>query len=640
MARRPVACRLLLGSARALLSVVALAWTSPACFSAGDGSGPPPDKFYYPVGLAVSSGGNVLYVVNSDFDLQWNGGTLQSYDLFMIRRHAAELIAANETGVAPMDALPFVTGYPSPETAAGAWNPCFGISNASPPTMSNGTRVFLSQGCAPPVDSSNPVYFKGSAVIGAFATDLQISHNGLRMFAPVRGNATVTWADLTPDDPTKAPTGDPSTPPTVKIAPFPFACGQGGAVTGSRCDATHQAGDDPDEPGDTRNATMPGEPFGIAQSQDGTAMAVTHQSTGETSLLLTGLGGSHPTSATCNPQTGVCNPSMQFVLEGMPTGGNGITAVPHDPFAVARCEDLHDQPPCVHQAFLQTSHLAAEVDLLRYFDDDGSSLHRSFLEKERAYPIVTNIPGTDSRGIVVDPTPTLVCQARLARLSPSEACVTGQLPSKACAACGQTFPSRVFIANRAPASIVYGHIGEVSSDGANVFDPDQLVLEGNVPLLPGPSRLYLAPIVDASGHYALRLFVVCYDTAAVFVFKPDDIAVLGAQAVPESVIYVGAGPFAMAFDPFTFEDVAAHEVDEEMPLTPPGNPVVVGSDPRQDQTLGLKTYRFGYLASFTNSYLQVIDLDDSRTTSTGAPNQQTFEQVVFTLGQLTSPKGT
>jgi hypothetical protein len=306
--------------------------------------------------------------------------------------------------------------------------------------------------------------------------------------------------------------------------------------------------------------------------------------------------------------------------------------VPHDPDAVLRCEDVDDRAPCVGQAFLQTSHLAAEVDLLRYFDDDGSSLHRPYLEKEQAYTITTNSSGIDERGIVIDPTPSLKCKAALApEICPDK---SGQSPSQACIACGQT-PSRVYIASRAPPSIIYGQIGQVSNDGDGAFNPDALVLQGNIPLLAGPSKVYLAPIVDSTGHYALRLFVVCYDTAAVFIFNPDYIEPLGLAAL-ETIIYVGAGPFAMTFDPFTLAEVAAHEADEENGT----NLLHVGPDPRQDLTLNLKTYRFGYVASFTNSYLEVIDLDDSLKTSTGAPNQETFEQIVFTLGQLTSPKGT
>ncbi|MGO9836616.1 MAG: YncE family protein [Polyangiaceae bacterium] len=630
MAWRSVARRAVSGSARVLVGVIAVGWASPACYpDQGGQTAPPPSRFDYPAGIAVSSGGNVLYVVNSDDDEQWNGATLQSYDLFMIRRHTAELIMADETGVPPTDPIPFAAGYANLENDEGTWNSCFGI------------------GCAPPVDSTNPVYFKDSAVIGALATDLQLSPSGTRLFAPVTSNASVTWAEVTPDDPSMPPPGDPppanepsppaSCPDDVATGPcwppFHLDCGQGQAVAGSPCDTMHQAGNDPNEPGDTRNETMPGLPFGIAQSEDGTAMAVTHLATGETSLLLTGLAGVQP-AALCPPGTAVCNPSMQFVLEGLPNGGNGITQVPHDPDAVVRCEDVADQPPCVQQAFLETSDVAAEVDLLRYYDDDGSSLHRPFLEDERAYGIGI-VPGNDQRGIVVDPTPSLVCKARLARLSPSEACgqSPGQPLSSACIACGQT-PSRVFIASRAPASVFYGQVGQVSMDGDGTFDPDALLLQGYVPVLPGPSMVYLAPKVDATGHFALRLFVVCSDASAIFVFDPDQIAVLGSHAVPEAVINVGAGPFAMAFDPFTFEDVAAQEVDAALPAT--GTPLLVAPDPRQDKALQLKTYRFGYVASYTNSYVQVIDLDSSLTIS-GTPNQRTFEQVVFTLGQLATP---
>ena len=45
---------------------------------------------------------------------------------------------------------------------------------------------------------------------------------------------------------------------------------------------------------------------------------------------------------------------------------------------------------------------------------------------------------------------------------------------------------------------------------------------------------------------------------------------------------VGVGPFAMAFDPFSLEDVAKHA------------PVPIDE---RDKTLGLRRYRFAYLAS-------------------------------------------
>ncbi len=126
--------------------------------------------------------------------------------------------------------------------------------------------------------------------------------------------------------------------------------------------------------------------------------------------------------------------------------------------------------------------------------------------------------------------------------------------------------------------------------------------------------MYLAPIVDRTGHYALRVFVVCFDAAQIFIYDPD------AGRV-ENVVNVGPGPFAMGFDPFDLKDVA-----EQVPVPP---------DPRQDPSLNLKRYRFAYLASFTQSFVQVIDLDDSIPSS----SDTTFERIVFTLGLPTNPKG-
>src|ERR1700691_6396641 len=96
MTARATARRLVLQAAFVLPGVAGVGVLSPACYSSGaGGTDPPTTTFYFPTGLAVSTGGNVLYVANSDFDLQWNGGTLQSYDLFQIRNDAATLIQDN-----------------------------------------------------------------------------------------------------------------------------------------------------------------------------------------------------------------------------------------------------------------------------------------------------------------------------------------------------------------------------------------------------------------------------------------------------------------------------------------------------------------------------------------------------------------
>jgi hypothetical protein len=569
---------------------------SASCYSTGDGTSPPLDQLYFPVGLQVSAGGGVLYVVNSDFDLQYNGGTLQSYDLQLIRENTLDIIAdptAQNVPILQRDEL-------------GA-NPCPQRASAAPP-------LTLGQTCAPPVDSS--VYVRDTAVIGAFATDLLLSKPPAelvtqapgpvvapgtrrwdRLFTPVRGNASVTWASVERDDP------NAFVPPNKGdfYAPFLLHCGQDNV---GRCDGAHAAGNDPNETNNSRHITMPGEPFGIAISEDGSAAVVTHQSVQETSLLDTGLtrGQMDAPGDDAAP-----HPSLQFILEGVPLGGIGLTAVPHDPDA------FPVGTPFPRAAFLQTSNFVPEVDLLRQYPDElggasaMSSLQRPFLDREAAFTISVGPSNSDSRGIAIDPTPRLACKAKV------NASAAGRMPADVARDlldCAQT-PARVFIANRAPASLLIGEIGGSNTSDAD-YDPDRLLLHGSVPLSAGPSRLYLAPVIERDGAYALRVFVVCFDSATLFVYDPDTEQV-------ESIIRVGLGPFSMAFDPFSFEDVATNA---QVPF-----------DTRVASDRGLRRYRFAYLASFTNSFIQVIDLDNAQ------PKRDSFETVVFQLGRPTTPKG-
>jgi hypothetical protein len=541
------------------------------------------------VGLAVSSGGNALYAVNSDFDLQWNGGTLQSYDLFAIRHDTATLIKNNLAGI-PTGALNNTLPYVFPQSTS---VPC--LSNDPPALSPDGSRITLGQACSPPVKS--PMYVRDSVIVGAFATDLQLQTSegvvGTRLFTPIRGNASVTWADVGADDPTKAPmpppgapTMDVAVPGTPTLANDDIFTLQCGTAPNGTCSAAHQAGNSVD-PLDTRQVTMPGEPFGLAQTQDGTALAVTHQTATETSLLTAGSPAGQP-------------PSMQFVVSNIVFGGSGITFIPHDPQAsVPPCEINGYVSPCVRPAFLETSHNAAEIDLLRYYNDDGSSLHRPFLTKEEVITFTTNLGGTDSRGIVIDPTPRAMCKAIAVTPADFQACAEK--------------PARVYFANRTPPSLVYGQIGAPSPSGDGTYDPDLLSLDGNLPLPAGPSRVYLAPIVNLEHQFEVRVFVVNFDSSTISVYNPGSKGDLALMAT----INVGPGPFAMAFDPFNLDDVATGKT--------------VGLDPRQDPSLQIRTYRFAYVASFTQSYVQVIDLDQSQPT--------TFENVVFTLGTPTPPKG-
>lgn len=553
------------------------------CYSQGDGSGPPLDRFYFPVGLRVSAGGNVLYAVNSDFDLQYNGGTVQSYDLAEIREHAVFVIGN------PND--PRVPVLRRAADSADRANPCPGTPPVYKDDGSWG-RQPLGETCAPPVDSR--FYVRDVAVVGAFATDLVLSPPGEssrredRLFAPIRGNASLTWATVERDDlgpSTARRKARAEEAADLSYAPFRLKCGQ---PSSGRCDRAHQVGTDAAE--NSRGLTMPGEPFGVALSEDGESLVITHQNDPKTSLFSTGLSRS-----SANVQA----PALEFVLENVPLGGVGVAAVPHDP----------DLGMSINPAFLETSRAAAEVELLRRYPDQvgglkeldvgvGSSLRRPFLAREAAFPITASASGFDSRGIAIDPTPRLACKARGADR----------------ATCARK-AARLFIANRSPAALLVGEVGGTPDNGA-AYDPDRVTIHTSIPVSAGPSRVYLAPIVDRDGAYALRVFVVCFDSATIFVYDPD------AQVV-ENVIRVGAGPFAMAFDPFDMNDVARRA---QVPMD------------RAD--LALKRYRFAYVASFTESFVQLLDLDNARAdVGTGKADRSTFERVVFSLGAPTEPKG-
>ena len=552
---------------RKLLTAAVLGFAALSCYSGGRGKPPPPSTFYFPTGLEVSPDAPVLYAANSDFDLQWNGGTLQSYDLSQLRRDAAALITANLSGTPPSSPIPFID--PS------SWH--LNCQLGSPPP-----GVPLGQACSPPVDSAK--YFRHSVTIGAFANDAQISvfepKTVRRLFVPVGGDESLTWADV-------GAGADPTNPNDA----FAISCGQG---SDGRCDASHRVGNEPNQAGDARQVTMPDGPFGIAQTMDGTAIALTHVTAQATSLLTTGLGGSPPRP-----------PAMKFVLTGQeagatfvapPAGGTGIAAVPHDPDGPEPPCELVGMPPCVRPAFLETYRSAAEIDLFRYYDDDGTG--QPFIQRERVFPLTANAGGTDSRGIVMDPTPSIACKAQ-GLLDP--------------AACAMQYPPRVFFASRSPPALVIGHIGDFLGD-TGTYDPDALVITGNVPLPSptgaGPSKVYLAPIVNQAGQFELRVFVTIFDANQIAIYDPN---AGGAAAV--TLINVGPGPSVMAFDNFSLDDV--------------GRQAMVGAPDKN----GNRPYRFAYVASFTQSYVQMIDLDNSQ------PNAETFEQVVFTLGLPTLPVG-
>jgi DNA-binding beta-propeller fold protein YncE len=517
-----------------------------ACYSTNNGVAPPQQKLYFPAGLSVSPGGRALYVVNSDFDLQYDGGTFQAYDLAQLRK----------------DAFANLRAFPAQCPAS--QNPRPGFD------------------CAPPQPTEK--YWRSTVTIGAFGSDVVLSQRTFldgagakarRLFLPVRGSGTVTWIDVADD--LESPAADP----------FALRCG---APIGGRCDSAHETGANATEPGNSRGITLPGEPFGIALSQDESTLLVTHQARENVSLVDTGLRG---------PQLPASTPSLQFVLDKVPNGGVAAVSIPYSAFATTAAAGASAGPPAPRPAFLMSSRSDPRLSLLRVYSDEAdgtsSTLRRPFMLFERSFEVRANAGGADSRGVVLDDSKRKRCEKRAAG---------DTLALKNCA----KVPLRMFVANRSPASVLVGEVGGSSGPSGLDYDADRVALGANIPLSAGPSKLYLAPIVDRDGSYAMRLFVTCFDSATVFVIDPE-------SATIENAIRVGPGPYAMTFDPFVPSDAATF-----------------APAPAADAS-GLRPYRFAYLASFTDSFIQVIDLDRSDTQAT------TIEKIVFNLGTPSPPRG-
>ncbi|HEX4517207.1 MAG TPA: hypothetical protein VH054_26865, partial [Polyangiaceae bacterium] len=398
--------------------------------------------------------------------------------------------------------------------------------------------------------------------------------------------------DVVDDDPNVAPL-ESDTPDTY--TPFNLDCGA--RDVHRRCARNHSVGNDATQQGDTRLLTMPGEPFGMAQSDDGQAIVITHQSDQFSSLFSTFTPNLVAPDAV--------DPALQYVLQGVPTGGIGIAAIPHDLDAFPQCVANPADPSCLalipRPAFLQTSRASGLVALVRFYDDIGSqgpsTLFRPFIQNEADYGLNVNAGTTDfARGIAIDPSPRIRCKAKLGA-SPAPADLV---------ACAQ-LPARVFVASRGPNSLIIGEVGEPITQGGS-YAPDFAVFNTTFPLDPGPSAVKMGAIVDKNGNLALRVFIVLFDSNEIIDYDPD-------QGQIEAIIPVGLGPFAIAFDPFDFTAAALGQH--------------VATDPNDN----IKKYRFAYVASFTQSYMQVIDLDNS------TPDKSTWATVVYTVGVPTSPKG-
>ncbi|HEX4478390.1 MAG TPA: hypothetical protein VH142_25080 [Polyangiaceae bacterium] len=597
------------------LSVLAALGVS-GCFPPDDGRTPPLDSLYFPVGIVLRSDPaheeSRLYVVNSDFDLQYNAGTVQAYDMDRLEALVPTYCDA-DADCASDGASPVCDAVSTTTHAASHWcvpsagaEPCGALGEEDPADrrLTPGRCNYVQLG-APQTGGGSLMV--DAVEIGAFATDMifrprpatpncaPVAPDGGatadggastsnspaiasgRLFVPVRGDATLHWIDV----------GDVA-------SGGKFDCGQG---SGRACDDNHRRGETPIE--ESPNGTdliLPPEPFGVAADAPGEAVLTTHQGSGQVALFVNDWSD--------GDQGG---PSLQFTLPVVSTGALAITDVP-PPAIVGEDATISYQP-----SFLMTYADVSTVTLLRYFSDrplssgcdvDGLSSEgsqpRPFLEGGRSVAIRTNSQGFNSRGIVADPSVRQQCEASClpearAQTQCLAACVAAQGTSATQQACEATCPGArhacllncaatpldVYVSNRAPATLIFG---QTPADSSATLTDDLPSFYGTFPVEVGASRVIVAKIPDRDGSLVTRVFLVCFDSQEIFVYDP-------VSRQLDTVIHTGRGPHAFAVD----------------------------------SARGL-----GFIGLFTDSYLAVVDLNRAHTANYG--------EIVLNLGQPQEPR--
>lgn len=567
------------------------------CYSPGNGVSPPLDKIYFPVGVVVSPGGTRLYVVNSDFDLQYNAGSVQAYDLVRLRSLLPKYCNSDADcdASARCDLTPTVQNDDEPShwcvarSGPYAGKPCgaLGEKGAADRFLEPGRCGYVN-----PVhpQQGGPSLILDAVGIGAFATDAifvsrppapntgQVQPGG-RLFIPVRGDSSLHWIDV--DDDSKF---DKNGNPLHANLRHVLECGQDN--NNGQCDSAHRRGSDSDQE-NTRGLRMPSEPFAIASTPTGSAVVVTAQTSGDVSLFVNDAQswGDGVTSFGTGP-------NLDFVEGGLPQSPVGVAYVP-EPELVRNDPSINYQP-----GFLVSFRDAAELHLLRYYNDsyvpeqnghDPNNPARPFIAQSAVVNITSNSQGYDSRGIAIDSTKRSDCEARC---NATFSAGTKQLTQCLTQCAG--IPLGVYVANRTPASLL---VGQTETAATATSSNDLPHIFNVVPMPYGPSRVVVGSVIGRDGTRQTRVFVVCFDSRRIGVYDPD-------RQVIDAWIETGRGPYAFATN--------------VGPLSHAINP-----------SLEHPNYAYGYVGHFTDSYVGVIDLDE---------RHATFGQIIMTLGKPTAPR--
>jgi YVTN family beta-propeller protein len=212
----------------ALIAAVSCA-AAIGCGLSQEGIAPPNNTIFYPGAIQVDpNNGQWLYVVNSNSDLRYNDGTLVAVDLTQVEADRIK---------------------------DGAWGNCPGPNYVYPSSSPPGYCCWdtLDRNV---LNCDERQYVKSAVKIGSFGSAIEIQPvspvpGKSRLFVGVRGNASITWADVTRSS-------DPS-----NESPPAFACNDSAAGF-VECGTDHRVTDEPNTDHADPPPVLPDEPYALA----------------------------------------------------------------------------------------------------------------------------------------------------------------------------------------------------------------------------------------------------------------------------------------------------------------------------------------------------------------------------------------
>src|SRR5262249_39780901 len=151
---------------------------------------------YFPTNLLTSPGRSTLYVTNSDFDLQYNAGTVMAINLQRLRLQGLEPLLKALLTMGQKDTIADACKrVPNPGTSETLVQNPGGPGDKDVTNAQGGSSILYPGPCS---SISLRAFIDAQARIGAFASGATFAFRtddkaGARLFVSVRGDPSITW---------------------------------------------------------------------------------------------------------------------------------------------------------------------------------------------------------------------------------------------------------------------------------------------------------------------------------------------------------------------------------------------------------------------------------------------------------------